>query len=84
MTKIEVTVPNDFHIIKDCEYDRDVLRSFKWKWDTKVKKMAAGWMTNDLCLIAGMAGDVLLLHTNHFFYWPNQSPVHLQKAFSSV
>jgi hypothetical protein len=31
MTKVEFTVPNDFHIIKDCEYDRDVLGSFQWK-----------------------------------------------------
>ena len=42
MTKVEIAVQNDSRIIKDCEYDRDVLRSFKWKWATRVKKMDAG------------------------------------------
>ena len=41
MTNVEITFPSDFHIIKDCEYDRDVLGSLQWKWATIVKKMAA-------------------------------------------
>ena len=79
MTKVEVTVPNDFHFIIDCEYDRDVLRSFKWKWATVpvVKKIAAGWTTDDVCLIAGMTGDFYFSTlatfsidpTNHLFVY---------------
>jgi len=42
MTKVEITFPSDFHIIKDCEYDTDVLRSFQWKLATIVNKVAAG------------------------------------------
>jgi hypothetical protein len=41
-TKVEITLPNDFHIIKDFEYDREMLRSSYWKWATIVNKMAAG------------------------------------------
>jgi len=36
--KVEITFQNDFHIIKDCKYDRDVLDSLQWKWATIVKK----------------------------------------------
>ena len=42
MTKVEIMFPNDFHIIKDRKYDRDVLGSLQWKWATIAKKIATG------------------------------------------
>jgi len=34
MTKEQFAGPNDSHIIKNCEYDREVLGSFERNWDT--------------------------------------------------
>jgi hypothetical protein len=34
MIKVEVAVPNDSQIIKNCEYDRDELGRCKLKWAT--------------------------------------------------
>ena len=34
MRKVEFAVSNDSHIIKNCEYDREVLGSFERKWAT--------------------------------------------------
>ena len=76
MTKGEITFPNEFYIIKDRKYDRDVLGSLQWKWATIVKKIAAGRTTDDLCLIAGTTGDFYfstqttssIVPTNHLFF----------------
>ena len=62
MTKVEFAVTNDSHIIKHFKYDIDVLDSYLLKWTTKLKKIAPGWGTDDLCVIAGMTGDFTSPH----------------------
>jgi hypothetical protein len=40
--KVESAVPNDTHIIKHCECDRDVLGGFQWKRAIEVEMRSTG------------------------------------------